>query len=82
MREALAGLSEKGVLEEKSVLARRTYDKLYSPDVFRETLERILAGKGGAIDPNEEERVHRVSRMLMKSVTAAAESLLGLEEER
>ena len=47
LREILATLHDRAVLEEKSKLSRGTYDRQHHPRVFAATLDDILAGGAG-----------------------------------
>ena len=51
LREILATLHDRAVLEEKSKLSRGTYDRQHHPRVFAATLDDILAGGEGWVDP-------------------------------
>ena len=51
LREILATLHDRAVLEEKSKLSRGTYDRQHHPRVFAATLDDILAGGAGWVDP-------------------------------
>ncbi len=77
LREVLRSLKSEHVLSNKSALVRRSYESLYSPAVFRETLSRIVRGEGGVVDPHVETRSQHLSRGLEESVNKASESLLG-----
>lgn len=72
--EDLAGhlrdMAHATALEEASAAMRRVYEARHHPGVFADTLQSILAGHGGIVDPREHERDHRSIQMLLNSLLA------------
>jgi hypothetical protein len=67
----LQEVSNPAILEKKSQQIRSTYDRLYHPGVFADTLNGILHGDSGIDDPEQESRDRAVILSMMKSLTAA-----------
>jgi len=69
LRAALVALSDKATLEEKSCLIRDAYLLRHQPSIFQATLEGILAGGSGVIDPDASARDQSMLAFIVQGLT-------------
>ncbi len=67
----LESLNDRSLLEEKSHLIRKGYDRMHHPLVFAKHLDAILNGGSGFEDPHQHERDHRVLRSVCRKLIAS-----------